>query len=100
MPETTGDWAPADFERHGHELLATLRQHFELIRDVPVARPYDAAELMGCLDTALPEQGEEFPRILTDTWENVVPDLVHWNHPAFHAYFSTCASFPACSPRR
>ncbi|RSS46778.1 pyridoxal-dependent decarboxylase [Streptomyces sp. WAC08241] len=94
MPETTGDWAPADFERHGHELLATLRQHFELIRDVPVARPYDAAELMGRLDTALPEQGEEFPRILTDTWENVVPDLVHWNHPAFHAYFSTCASFP------
>ncbi|MEV6671068.1 pyridoxal-dependent decarboxylase [Streptomyces sp. NPDC051162] len=94
MPETTGDWAPADFERHGRELLATIRQHFEGVRDVPVARPYDAAELMGRLHTALPEMGEEFPRILTDTWEKVVPDLVHWNHPAFHGYFSTCASFP------
>ncbi|MFI0980559.1 pyridoxal phosphate-dependent decarboxylase family protein [Streptomyces sp. NPDC021093] len=94
MSEPTGDWAPADFERHGRELLATLRQHFEHVRDVPVARPYDAAELMGRLDTDLPEQGEEFPRILTDTWEKVVPDLVHWNHPSFHGYFTTCASFP------
>lgn len=94
MAEPTGDWAPVDFERHGHELLSTIRQHFEQVRDVPVARPYDAAELMSRLDTGLPERGEDFPLILADTWEKVVPDLVHWNHPAFHGYFSTCASFP------
>lgn len=92
--EATGDWAPVDFERHGRELLASLRGHFEHVRDVPVARPYDPAELMARLDSAAPEQGEDFSRILADTWDKVVPDLVQWNHPAFHGYFSTCASFP------
>ncbi|GHC52265.1 pyridoxal-dependent decarboxylase [Streptomyces violaceochromogenes] len=90
----TGDWAPVDFERHGRELLASLREHFEHVRDVPVARPYDPAGLMARLDTAAPERGEDFSRILADTWDQVVPDLVQWNHPAFHGYFSTCASFP------
>lgn len=90
----TGDWAPADFERHGRELITSLRDHFEHIRDVPVARPYDPQQLTDLLGTAAPDQGEDFSRILSDTWEKVVPDLVHWNHPAFHGYFSTCASFP------
>ena len=32
--------------------------------------------------------------ILGDTRQQVLPDLVHWNHPSFHGYFPTCASFP------
>lgn len=94
MPDAPGDWSPTDFERHGREVLAAVRAHFEQVRDVPVARPYDPAELMSRLGTDVPEDGEEFPRVLKDTWEKVVPDLVQWNHPAFHGYFSTCASFP------
>jgi aromatic-L-amino-acid/L-tryptophan decarboxylase len=94
MRDAPGDWSPVDFERHGGQLLAAIREHFDNVRDVPVARPCDAAELISRLDSNIPEDGEDFSRILADTLEKVVPDLVQWNHPAFHGYFSTCASFP------
>ena len=94
MPEAVGDWTPAEFEEHGRAVLAAVRQHFDQIRDVQVARPSDPAELIARLNSPLPEHGERFDQILADTWEKIVPDLVQWNHPAFHGYFSTCASFP------
>jgi len=89
-----GDWTPAEFERHGTDLLAMLRAHFESVRDVPVTVPRASAELMADLRAPVPEDGEDFDRILADTRERVVPHVVHWNHPSFHGYFSNSASFP------
>lgn len=94
VPDQQGDWAPADFERHGRELLSMIRGHFESIRQVPVTVPRGSMELLASLCTDLPETGEDFGRILADTRELVMPYLVHWNHPSFHAYFANSASFP------
>lgn len=94
MPEGVGDWDPAEFERHGREVLALIRERFEGIRRLPVARPYDPRQLVAALDGPVPETGEDFSRILDDTRERVLPDLVNWNHPSFHGYFPSCASFP------
>lgn len=89
-----GDWEPAVFERHGQELLAVIREHFESIRKIPVAAPCDTSQLVASLSSILPENGEDFSRILTDTRNYVIPNLVQWNHPFFYGYFPTCASFP------
>ena len=94
MPEQPGDWAPADFERHGRDLLEMIRDHFESIRQVPVTVPCGSAELLASLGTELPETGEDFGRILAETRELVIPYLVQWNHPSFHGYFANSASFP------
>jgi aromatic-L-amino-acid/L-tryptophan decarboxylase len=94
MSEGTGDWDPVEFEIHGREVLALIREHFEAIRDIPVTRPYDPRELIASFDSPIPETGESFSQILGDTRQQVLPDLVHWNHPSFHGYFPTCASFP------
>ncbi|OLF11287.1 pyridoxal phosphate-dependent decarboxylase family protein [Actinophytocola xanthii] len=94
MSERVGDWAPAEFERHGRELLAMVREHFESVREVPVTVPRTSAELMDALRAPLPEAGEDFARVLADTRDRVLPHVVHWNHPSFHAYFANSASFP------
>jgi aromatic-L-amino-acid decarboxylase len=88
------DWTPAEFEANGHAVLALIRDHFEAVRAVPVTVPRSGPELMASLGGALPEHGEDFAEVLADTREQVIPYLVHWNHPSFHAYFSTSASFP------
>jgi aromatic-L-amino-acid decarboxylase len=93
-PEEPGDWRPADFERHGRELLGMIREHFESIREVPVTVPRSSADLMALVRKELPETGEDFADVLADTRERVMPYLVHWNHPSFHGYFSNSASFP------
>lgn len=89
-----GDWDPRDFEAHGREVLGLIRDYFEHIRDVPVDRSPTPEELFALLDSELPEKAEPFPAILDDTREKVVPNVTHWNHPAFHAYFSISSSFP------
>ncbi|TDD77767.1 pyridoxal phosphate-dependent decarboxylase family protein [Actinomadura rubrisoli] len=94
MTDEPRDWLPAEFEEHGRELLATIREHFESIRDVPVTVPRSSADLMASLRTELPETGEDFARILGDTREQVMPYVVHWNHPSFYGYFANSASFP------
>ncbi|MCC9152679.1 PLP-dependent decarboxylase [Streptomyces parvulus] len=94
MPEEFGDWDPEIFEKHGREVISQIRGHFEKIRDVPVAVPRDPAELKSAVAADPPETGELFERVLADTWEKVVPGLVQWNHPSFHAYFPTSASLP------
>ncbi|MFJ5269876.1 pyridoxal phosphate-dependent decarboxylase family protein [Streptomyces sp. NPDC088358] len=94
MPEEVGDWDPAVFEEHGREVISLIREHFETIRDVPVAVPQHPQELKDALRADLPETGEHFSRILADTREKVIPGLVQWNHPSFHGYFPTSASLP------
>ena len=94
MPREPGDWRPADFERHGRELLGVIREHFESIREVPVTVPRSSADLMALVGQELPETGEDFTGVLADTRERVMPYLVHWNHPSYHGYFSNSASFP------
>jgi aromatic-L-amino-acid decarboxylase len=89
-----GDWEPEAFERHGRELLAMIREHFESVRDVPVAVPVNPADLLKLVDSPLADEPEEFAAILADTREKIIPNLVQWNHPRFHGYFPTSASFP------
>ncbi|WP_405387465.1 PLP-dependent decarboxylase [Streptomyces sp. NBC_01102] len=94
MADVVRDWSPSEFEEHGAEVLAAIREHFELIRQVPVSRPYDAQLLLEQFDSPMPDEGEDFKTILAETRQNVVPNLVQWNHPSFFGYFPTCASFP------
>ncbi|MBE1501827.1 aromatic-L-amino-acid decarboxylase [Amycolatopsis lexingtonensis] len=94
MSEPVGDWPPAEFERYGHDVLALIREHFESVRSVPVTVPRSSSELMASLRAELPETGEDFAAVLADTRDRVLPHVVHWNHPSFHAYFANSASFP------
>jgi len=89
-----GDWEPEVFQRWGAEVLGLVGGHFDGIRTVPVAVPSDPAELAAALDGELPEQGDDFARVLADTRDLVIPNLVQWNHPRFFGYFPTCASLP------
>lgn len=94
MADVIPDWSPSEFEERGAEVLAAIREHFELIRQVPVSRPYDVQRMLEEFDSPLPDEGEEFKTILAETQQKVVPNLVQWNHPSFFGYFPTCASFP------
>lgn len=92
--QNLGDWKPVELEEQGRILLRLIREHFEEIRDIPVSTTISAQELIGMLDHPLPEEPLPFADTLDETWEKIVPHLTHWNHPSFHAYFSTSASAP------
>lgn len=57
----------------------------------PRVRP---GEVRGLLGTGPPEQAEPLDTILDDYRRLIVPNVTHWNHPGFLAYFATTGSVP------
>ena len=55
MDERLGDWTPEEFEAHGQEVLALLRDYFAGIEDRPVLATIPPADLLALLDRPLPQ---------------------------------------------
>src|SRR5437588_10473735 len=82
-----GDVPFPEFRRQLHELadwVADYREHIGEIRVAPSAKP-------GAVQAALPQQppetGERFEEIFDDIKKLIVPNMLHWGHPEFMAYF-------------
>ncbi|MEV7425291.1 pyridoxal-dependent decarboxylase [Streptomyces sp. NPDC091212] len=77
-----------------HEAVDHLVDHWRALADerLPVEPLRAPGATAAALPTEPPEQGEPLDRILQDTWDTVVPGLVHWQHPAFLAYYPTSNS--------
>lgn len=94
MADRLGDWTPEELEQAGEQVMATIREYFAGLGEMPVLTDIAARDLLSILDSPLPEQGQPFAQILAETKANVIPHLTHWNHPNYFAYFSACSSGP------
>jgi aromatic-L-amino-acid/L-tryptophan decarboxylase len=85
---------PADFRRHGHELVEWIADYLEHPDRYPVLSRVKPGDIVAALPTAAPEEGEPFDAIMADFERVLVPGLTHWNHPGFFAYFAITGSAP------
>ncbi len=85
---------PADFRRHGHELVEWIAEYLEHPDRYPVLSRVKPGDIVAALPTAAPEEGEPFDAIMADFERVLVPGLTHWNHPGFFAYFAITGSAP------
>jgi aromatic-L-amino-acid decarboxylase len=89
------EWSSADFLRNGEAVMRALAEYHDTLRGRPVASFEGVDSLAASLsERPPPELPEDFDEILADTLSEVVPNLVHWNHPRFHGYFSISGSYP------
>ena len=82
-------------------LRAVLHQTADLVADylsdveryavLPRIAP---GELTARLDGPAPEEPDAMEAILADVEREVLPNVTHWQHPAFFAYFASSASGP------
>jgi aromatic-L-amino-acid decarboxylase len=85
---------PADFRRHGHELVDWIAEYLEHPESYPVLARVKPGDIRSALPTEAPEDPESFAAIFADFERILVPGLTHWNHPGFLAYFAITASPP------
>ncbi len=85
---------PADFRRHGHELVDWIAEYLEHSEKYPVLARVKPGDITAALPTEAPEDPESFGAIMADFERVLVPGLTHWNHPGFLAYFAITASPP------
>lgn len=76
-----------EFRRLGHLVVDWLADYRANVGNKPVACTANPGDLLAQLPIAPPEQGEGFEAVLHDMEARIVPDLAHWQHPNFFAYF-------------
>jgi aromatic-L-amino-acid/L-tryptophan decarboxylase len=89
-----GDLPPDDFRSAMHRVADLVANYLEGVGDRPVLPPVAPGEVGRVLPAAPPEEPEPIETVLDDYLRVIEPNLTHWNHPGFLAYFAITGSGP------
>jgi aromatic-L-amino-acid decarboxylase len=89
-----GDLPPEAFRSAMHRVADLVADYLEGVGDRPVLPAVAPGEVRRVLPAAPPEQPEPVDTILDDYLRLIEPNLTHWNHPGFFAYFAITGSGP------
>jgi aromatic-L-amino-acid/L-tryptophan decarboxylase len=88
------DLPPDDFRAAMHRVADLVADYLEGVGDRPVLPPVSPGEVRRVLPASPPDDPEPIDTILDDYLRVIEPNVTHWNHPGFLAYFSITGSGP------
>jgi len=77
-----------------HKVADLVADYLEQVDQYPVLAPTAPGEVLAALPDEPPAEPESLDRILADYKGLIEPNLTHWNHPGFMAYFGITGSGP------
>jgi len=86
------DMAPGEFRAAAHEVADLIADYLEHVEQFAVFPAVEPGSLRSLFPQAPPERPEPLAAILRDVRQLVEPNVTHWQHPGFFAYFATTAS--------
>jgi aromatic-L-amino-acid decarboxylase len=89
-----GDMDPEEFRRAAHRVADQVADYLAGLERFPVLPDLRPGEIRAQLPSSAPETGEPMDRILDDYARLIEPNITHWQHPGFLAYFASVASGP------
>ena len=81
-----------EFEKWAHEFATWAADYHREVRDRPVRPPLAYGTTLAALGTTPPQQPEAMEAIFDDFQRIIVPQMTHWQHPRFFAYFPSNAA--------
>ena len=87
-----GDMPAAELRTALHAAADIVADYLEGIEDYAVFPPIQPGDLTRRLDGPPPEDPEPLADIMADVRSQVVPNVTHWQHPSFLAYFPSSGS--------
>ena len=94
MDEPLGDFPPDVFREMGHAAVERLARYFETLETRPVLARTKPGEVFAQIPHRAPEDPEPWEAIERDLDRLVEPNLTHWQHPGYFAYFANTGSAP------
>src|ERR1700710_2768229 len=86
---------PADeFRSAMHRVADLVADYLEGVGDRPVLPAVRPGDVRRVLPAAPPAEAEPLDTVLDDYLRVIEPNLTHWNHPGFLAYFGITGSGP------
>jgi aromatic-L-amino-acid decarboxylase len=92
--EGLGDMGLSEFRTAAHEVADRVADYLERLESYPVLPDLEPGAIRQQLPPAPPASAEPLERILDDYASLIEPNITHWQHPGFMAYFSSVASGP------
>lgn len=90
----TGDLPPDEFRAAMHRVADIVADYLEGVGHYPVLPPVSPGDVAGQLPAAPPGAPEPWDLLLDDYLRLIEPNVTHWNHPGFMAYFAITGSGP------
>ena len=88
------DMTPEAFRAAGHAVVDRLADYLQSVERYPVLPAVEPGSLGPLFSPHPPEGPTPVDEILADYARLVEPNVTHWQHPGFMAYFATTASGP------
>ncbi|HEU0237183.1 MAG TPA: pyridoxal-dependent decarboxylase [Candidatus Limnocylindrales bacterium] len=88
------DMDPESFRAAAHAAVDAMADYLAAVDRYPVFPTVEPGQLRPLFPASPPELPESIERILDDYRRLVEPNVTHWQHPGFLAYFATTASGP------
>jgi aromatic-L-amino-acid decarboxylase len=89
-----GDMDPSEFRSAAHGVADRVADYLERLESYPVLPDLQPGDIRAQLPAAPPAAPEPLDRILEDYSSLIEPNITHWQHPGFMAYFCSVASGP------
>jgi len=89
-----GDMGGDEFRAAAHGVADQVADYLERLESYPVLPDVEPGQIREQLPEAPPSRPEPLKTILGDYRELIEPNITHWNHPGFMAYFPSVASGP------
>lgn len=89
-----GDMESADFREAAHHVADLAADYLDRLEDYSVVPPIEPGWVRGQIPEAPPSSPEPLEAILGDYRRLIEPNITHWQHPGYMAYFPSVASGP------
>src|SRR5438309_997504 len=86
------DMPAEEFRVAAHEVVDLIADYLANVEAFRVFPPVEPGSLRPLFPAAPPEEPEPLDAILRDVVDLIEPNVTHWQHPGFLAYFATSAS--------
>jgi aromatic-L-amino-acid decarboxylase len=83
-----------DFRAELHKAADLVADYLERVEQYPVLPRVRPGDVRLELSAVPPKQGEPMDALLADYRNIIEPNVTHWNHPGFFAYFAITGSEP------
>ena len=88
------DMDPEEFRRAAHRVADQVADYLADLERFRVLPDLEPGQIRAQLPTHAPAAGEPIDTILDDYARLIEPNVTHWQHPGFLAYFASVASGP------
>jgi len=93
-PDVLGDIDAQDFRAAAHRVADMIADYLQGVERYPVFPPLQPGDVAQRLPASPPEEAEPLSLILDEYASLIEPNVTHWNHPGFFAYFAVTGSGP------